>query len=188
MSLYTNILYMGAGVLPATLRKGKLWFLFGKENQFEASAPGFSDFGGGPEGDETPIQTAIREGGEEMTEFLGTDAELSKMLKKHGTYEIDFVEGKYKTFIFPMAYDPYLERYYNNNQKFIQKRLDPEVINTSKIFEKSEIRWICIDEFSRSRSKFRPFYLNVIDTILREQIRIKTFLRKSQKGTRKNQE
>ena len=179
---------MGAGVLPATLRKGKLWFLFGKENELEVSAPGFSDFGGGPEDGETDFQTAVREGGEEMTGFLGTDAELGKMLKKHGTYEIDFVAGKYKTFIFPMAYDPYLERYYNNNHKFIQKRLDPAVIKASKIFEKSEIRWVCIDEFSRMRSKFRPFYLNVIDTIIREQTSIKTFLRKSQKGTRKNQE
>ena len=179
---------MGAGVLPATLRKGKLWFLFGKENELEVSAPGFSDFGGGPEDGETDFQTAVREGGEEMTGFLGTDAELGKMLKKHGTYEIDFVAGKYKTFIFPMAYDPYLERYYNNNHKFIQKRLDPAVIKASKIFEKSEIRWVCIEEFSRLRSRFRPFYLNVIDTIIREQTSIKAFLRKSQKGTRKNQE
>lgn len=179
---------MGAGVLPATSRKGKLWFLFGKENELEVSAPGFSDFGGGPEDGETDFQTAVREGGEEMTGFLGTDAELGKMLKKHGTYEIDFVAGKYKTFIFPMAYDPYLERYYNNNHKFIQKRLDPAVIKASKIFEKSEIRWVCIDEFSRLRSRFRPFYLNVIDTIIREQTSIKAFLRKSRKGTRKNRE
>ena len=178
---------MGAGILPTTIHQGKLYFLFGKENKY-ADTPGFSDIGGGQDGNENFMQAAIREGTEELTGFLGSEADLAKLLKKHGTYEIDFVEGKYKTFIFPMAYDPYLERYYNNNQKFIQKRLDPEVINTSKIFEKSEIRWICIDEFSRSRSKFRPFYLNVIDTILREQIRIKAFLRKSQKGTRKNQE
>ena len=178
---------MGAGILPTTIYQGKLYFLFGKENKY-ADTPGFSDIGGGQDGTENFMQAAIREGTEELTGFLGSEADLAKLLKKHGTYEIDFVEGKYKTFIFPMAYDPYLERYYNNNQKFIQKRLDPEVIKTSKIFEKAEIRWICIDEFSRSRSKFRPFYLNVIDTILREQIRIKTFLRKSQKGTRKNQE
>jgi hypothetical protein len=43
---YYNI--MGAaGILPATIRNGKLWFLFGKENKYEKSAPGFSDFGGG---------------------------------------------------------------------------------------------------------------------------------------------
>jgi len=181
---------MGAGVLPATLRKGKLWFLFGKENQFEKSAPGFSDFGGGPEGNETPLQTAIREGGEELTGFLGTDAELGALMRKHGTYVVDSPEIKYTTHIFFMAYDPYLERYYNNNQKFIQRRLDPAVIKSSKIFEKAEIRWVCIDELSqaRMRSHFRPFYLTMIDTIIREQNGIRKLLRKSQNGTRKKRE
>ena len=38
---------MGAGILPTTIHKGKLYFLFGKEGKHEDSAPGFSDFGGG---------------------------------------------------------------------------------------------------------------------------------------------
>ena len=111
---------MGAGILPTTIRNGKIWFLFGKENKFEKSAPGFSDFGGGKDNNETPLETAIREGGEELTGFLGTDEQLKKQLKAHGTYNIDFAENKYRTHIFPMKYDPYLEKYYNNNQKFIK--------------------------------------------------------------------
>ena len=38
---------MGAGILPTTIHNDKLYFLFGKENQYEDSAEGFSDFGGG---------------------------------------------------------------------------------------------------------------------------------------------
>ena len=53
---------MGAGILPTTIYKNKLYFLFGKENKYEDSAPGFSDFGGGKDNDETYLQTAIREG------------------------------------------------------------------------------------------------------------------------------
>jgi transcription termination factor NusB len=178
---------MGAGVLPATLRKGKLWFLFGKENQFETSAPGFSDFGGGSEGEETAIQTAIREGGEEMTGFLGTNDELDRMLKKHGTYEIDFVEGKYKTFIFPMAYDPYLERYYNNNQKFLQKRLDVSIIKRTKIFEKAEIRWMCVDDIKKMRKEFRSYFQEIVDMICEQHHKIKRFIMKSKKNVSKKQ-
>jgi hypothetical protein len=37
--------------------------------------------------------------------------------------------------IFPFAYDEYLPFYYNNNQRFLQKRLDPDIIKKSKIFE-----------------------------------------------------
>ena len=44
---------MGAGILPTTIHDNKLFFLFGKENRFEDSAPGFSDFGGGTDDNET---------------------------------------------------------------------------------------------------------------------------------------
>ena len=56
---------MGAGILPTTIHKNKLYFLFGKENKFEDSAEGFSDFGGGTDNNEDYLQTAVREGGEE---------------------------------------------------------------------------------------------------------------------------
>jgi hypothetical protein len=77
-----------SGVLPTTIRNGKLYFLFGKENKFEKSAPGFSDFGGGGEKGETQLDTAIREGGEELTGFLGTDDQLRRMLTASGTVTI----------------------------------------------------------------------------------------------------
>ena len=178
---------MGAGILPTTIRNGKIWFLFGKENKFEKSAPGFSDFGGGKDNNETPLETAIREGGEELTGFLGTDEQLKKQLKAHGTYNIDFAENKYRTHIFPMKYDPYLEKYYNNNQKFIQKRLDPNIIKTSKIFEKAEIKWICIDDLPKMKPKFRHFFVNIVDQIIQQKTEIAAFIGKSN-GTRKSRE
>ena len=55
---------MGAGILPTSIHNNKLYFLFGKENKYEDSASGFSDFGGGTDNKETFIQTAIREGPE----------------------------------------------------------------------------------------------------------------------------
>ena len=35
-----------SSLLPVTIYKGKLYFLFGKENELEDSAKVFSDFGG----------------------------------------------------------------------------------------------------------------------------------------------
>ena len=61
---------MGAGILPTSIHRGKLYFLFGKENKY-ADTPGFSDIGGGQDGNETFLQCAIREGTEELTGFLG---------------------------------------------------------------------------------------------------------------------
>jgi hypothetical protein len=172
---------MGAGILPTTIYKNKLYFLFGKENKYEDSAPGFSDFGGGTDNNESYIETAIREGGEELTGFLGSDEDLKKMLNKHGTYPIDNISktgSTYRTHIFPMVYDDKLPFYYNNNQRFIQKRLSPDVIKNSKIFEKEEIRWICIDEIPKMKNKFRFFFVQTLQKINKERKNIKNFIMK----------
>jgi len=173
---------MGAGILPTTIHNGKLYFLFGKENKYEDSAPGFSDFGGGTDNDESFFETAIRESGEELTGFLGDDNDIKKLLKRHGTYNIDYKTGGHKTYrmhIFPFEYNHWLPYYYNNNQRFLQKRLDPEVIKNSKIFEKAEIRWVCIDELKKMRPQFRSYFQNIIDMILEQKNDIQKFMERS---------
>jgi hypothetical protein len=170
---------MGAGILPTTIHNGKLFFLFGKENRFEDSAPGFSDFGGGTDDNETYLQTAVREAGEELTGFLGSDKDVKQMLKKHGTYNIDYKTGghhNYRMHIFPFEYDESLVHYYNNNAQFLQKRLDPEVIKKTKIFEKAEIRWICVDEIMKMRPQFRSYFQNIVDMIVQEKDAIQKFI------------
>ena len=169
---------MGAGILPTTIYNGKLYFLFGKENKY-ADTPGWSDFGGGKDNSETPLQTAIREGGEELTGFLGSDDDLMRMLKT-GTYDIDN-ENNYRMHLFYMAYDDSLVHYYNNNQRFIQKHLDPEVIKTSKIFEKGEIRWVCADELTKMRSKFRSYFQGIVDKLIAEKGSVFKFMNKKHK-------
>ena len=171
---------MGASILPTTIINGNLYFLFGKERDID-DTPGWSDFGGGSEKNETYLSTAIREGGEEITGFLGSDKELKNMLLKKGTFNIDYNSENHRTYrvhIFPMEYDKYLPHYYNNNQKFLQKRLDPKLIKDSKIFEKAEIRWMSINEISKMRGKFRSFYQNIVDMIIERKNEIKNFIQK----------
>lgn len=173
---------MGAGILPTTLYQGQLYFLFGKENRYEDSASGFSDFGGGTDNTESYLQTAIREGTEELTGFLGNQKELREKLTRYGNYPIDHQsEGfhNYRMFIFPMKYDPALPYYYNNNQKFLQRKLEPRVIQKSKIFEKEEIRWIPISELKKMRPKFRCYFRHMIDKILEQQREIREFIERS---------
>jgi 8-oxo-dGTP pyrophosphatase MutT (NUDIX family) len=190
---------MGAGILPTTIHNGKLYFLFGKEGKYEDSAPGFSDFGGGTDNNESFLETAIREAGEELTGFLGNDADIRKMLRKYGTYNIDHKTDGHQTYrmhIFPFEYNHWLPHYYNNNQRFLQKRLPPKVFKTTKIFEKAEIRWICVDDLKKMRPQFRSYFQNVIDMMLNQKESIKSFIRKHKKkstvkktlkrGTRKN--
>jgi hypothetical protein len=174
---------MGASILPVTIHKGKLYFLFGKERAIDENT-GWSDFGGGTDAKETFLQTAVREGCEEMTGFLGSDSDVKQMLTKCGTFNIDYESpgskyGVYRVHIFPTTYNEFLPFYYNNNQRFLQKRLDPKVIKNSKIFEKAEIKWICIDDIAKMRKEFRSFYQNIVDLILANRAKIDAFIRKN---------
>lgn len=167
---------MGAGILPTAIHQNKLYFLFGKENKYEKSAPGWCDFGGGTEEGETFMDTKIREGTEELTGFLGSEKELKSRIKR-GTYNIMFNDNKYQMSILPLKYDPMLPYYYNNNQRFLQKRLDPKLIKNSRIFEKAEIKWVCIDDIPKMRKQFRHYFREVTDMILREKPKIYSFIK-----------
>jgi hypothetical protein len=166
---------MGAGILPTAIYKDKLYFLFGKENKF-ADTPGFSDFGGGTDNDETFLQTAIREGTEELTGFLGSKNDLQKILKR-GTYNIDF--NDYRMHIFPIQYDDLLPFYYNNNQQFLQQKLHDSIIEKSKIFEKAEIKWICVNDILKIKSHFRSYFQHILPIIYNQKAKIYAFIRKS---------
>ena len=179
---------MGAGILPTTIHNGKLFFLFGKEGKYEDSAPGFSDFGGGTDNNETFLETAVREAGEEFTGFLGNDNDIRKMLRKCGTYNIDYNTDGHKTYrmhIFPFEYNEWLPYYYNNNQRFLQKRLSPKILKNSRIFEKAEIKWVSIDELKKMRPEFRSYFQNIIDMMLNQKESIKIFIQKCLKKSTK---
>ena len=170
---------MGGSILPATIHNGQIYFLFGKERDIDEN-PGWSDFGGGTDKGETFIQTAIREGGEELTGFLGNDSDIRKMLHKYGTYIINYKSKGYDTYrchIFPMEYDHLLPHYYNNNQQFLQKRLDPKIIRDTKIFEKTQIRWFSFNDMKQQRNHFRSFYKNIVDLLWENKAKIELFVR-----------
>jgi 8-oxo-dGTP pyrophosphatase MutT (NUDIX family) len=179
---------MGAGILPTTIHNGKLYFLFGKEGKYEDSAPGFSDFGGGTDNTETFLETAVREAGEEFTGFLGNNADIRGMLNKWGTYDIDHKTDGHQTYrmhIFPFEWNEWLPFYYNNNAKFLQKRLAPKIFKTSKIFEKAEIKWVCVDDLKQMRPQFRSYFQLIIDMMLNQQESIRKFIEGSTKNTNK---
>ena len=176
---------MGGSILPVTIHNNKIYFLFGKERDIDEN-PGWSDFGGGTDKGETLFQTAIREGGEEMTGFLGSSADIKKLLNKYGTYNLDYKSEGYTTYrchIFPIDYDDKLPFYYNNNQQFLQKRLDQKVIRNTKIFEKTQIKWFSFDEIKKDIKQFRSFYQNIVHLILGNKSAIEGFVNKSFKKT-----
>lgn len=173
---------MGGSVLPITIRSdGKVCLLFGKERDTDEN-PGWSDFGGGQEKGESPFQTAVREGSEELTGFLGDAGQIRARLDRHGYYTIDHDSVGYSTYrvhVFPMEYDPWLETYYNANHAFLATHLPKKVIDTTKLFEKPEVKWVTFSELQKMirKREFRAFYQHIAQRILDRQHELEAFAR-----------
>jgi hypothetical protein len=176
---------VAGSILPIALHKGKLYFLFGKENSMEDSSKGFSDFGGGCENNENPFETALREGGEELTGFLGDGNDVRKLIKQNGgTYKI--THNDYHVHMFRIEYDENLPKYYNANHKFLWERMNKKVLNDSKLFEKIEIQWFSIEEVKRRKFEFRKFYQEIVERFLGDLEKITQFIKtRSKKSNRK---
>ena len=173
----------GSSVLPVTIHKGKLLFLFGKENPNEISAKGFSDFGGGVEKGEGIYETALREGGEELTGFLGDSEDIRKLISCNGgIYKIS--HNDYHCHLFYIPYDQNLVTYFNFNHRFLWERLDKNILSKSKLFEKIEIEWFTIQKIKKRLSEFRSFYRDIALKILGKEKEIINFIN-SRKTRRK---
>ena len=173
---------VAGSILPVTIHNNKLYFLFGKENSMEDSAKGWSDFGGRVESGETPFTAALREGAEELTGFLGNNSELHKLIKKNGgTYNLQ--HNKYHVHLFFMPYDENLPKYYNQNHSFLRERMDKEVLNKTKLFEKIEVDWFSVDDLKKKRGSFRNFYQEIVDIFIEKIDSITSFVQKKERKT-----
>lgn len=172
---------VGSSILPVSIHKGQLYFLFGKENELEDSAHGYSDFGGGIEHGESAFETACREGGEELTGFLGDGTAIRRLLRRGRMRVGD--PAKYVIHIVPISYDENLPLYYNNNHRFLWDRMDHGVLSKTKLFEKIEIGWFSVSDIRRRIREFRPFYADILrEHVLPVASEIKEFAR-TQKRT-----
>jgi 8-oxo-dGTP pyrophosphatase MutT (NUDIX family) len=172
---------VAASILPVSLHKGKLYFLFGKENELEDSAKGFSDFGGRVENNETIFQTALREGAEELSGFLGNETQIETLISKNGGF-YKCVFDTYHVHIFFMDYDENLVKYFNNQHKFLWSNMDVNTLNNSKLFEKQELKWFSIEDMKTKKHLFRPFYVKMIEHYLKEYKTILKFSKSKSKS------
>lgn len=152
---------MGAGILPIAIYNKKIYLLLGKEN----GSGGWSDFGGGREQGESLYQTALREGVEELNGFLGTESDMKKLIENNSVGVISTDKPIYKCYMIKINYDANLPFYFNSNFKLMRRRLTNAVRESNGLFEKSEIKWIPLDEIKNYRMR-RYFYNYVLPGII----------------------
>jgi hypothetical protein len=147
----------------------KVYLLFGKENEYlNKDSPGFSDFGGGEKAGESALDTALREGCEELNGFFGCEGDIKRLIKENLVTSLN--HDSYTTFLFEIEYDDNLPYYFNNNYKFLKNHVNKLVRHsTNGLFEKSVIKWMTFDELRKERDTFRSYYRNVVDVILENE-------------------
>jgi len=166
---------MGGGLIPACIHNNKIYLLLGKENMYVDNGEQYwADFGGSKEGDETPYETAIREGTEEICGYLGSISKMKKYLREKGYLKYNV--NRHTSFLFQYDYDDSLPKYFNNNLKYLERMLNPSIIKNSVYFEKSEIKWYSFDELAKLKSKSRYYFKPILDEIIKDKEKIKAYL------------
>jgi 8-oxo-dGTP pyrophosphatase MutT (NUDIX family) len=177
---------MGSGILPISIVNNNLCFLFGQESIFD-DTQGYSDFGGGRDPGESVIQTAIREGGEELHGFLGNKKVLSNHLKKKKYFKCEF--DNYTIYIILIDYDEKLPVYYNNHYNFLFNHIGKKEMNTivhkHHIFEKQKINWFTEKEITTKNKMFRCWYRPLIKMVLKQKKDIIRFFKNKKLKTLK---
>ena len=162
---------MGGGILPVAIKNNQLYFLLGKENDM-ADTPGWADFGGGNENNETNYQAAIREGVEELNSFLGSVNKMKKMVRNNKIIHLKNKRKTYESILFLTKYNEDLVYYFNNNYRFLIKHLPNVKKEHNGLLEKSEIKWFSISDLQREK-KYRIFYKEFVYMILKHLPEIK---------------
>ena len=162
---------MGGGILPVAVHDNEVYLLFGKENELD-DTQGWADFGGGKNKNESVIQTAMREGCEELNGFLGLEATIRENYDKDKIMSV--FHETYTTYMYKVDYDKNLPKYFRGNYLFLSSRL-PQIKGNLKngLLEKSHIKWYTFEELRREKGKFRPFYQAIVEKIIRKEDEIK---------------
>lgn len=173
---------MGAGVLPYTVVRGKPLFLFGKEHASN-DTPGWADFGGGAEGNETDRAIALREWYEETSGIFGSFAEYKLLFDKGFVRTFTNASRQYTVFLVRVPYDPMLVTHYNRISDFFERSaLDTRA--TKGLFEKAQMKWFSVADMRRRKGQFRSYYRELVGMVLEWLDRRDTRRRRTRKRRR----
>ena len=156
---------MGGGILPVTIHNHHILLLFSREALHQKSGAGqWSDFGGSREKQETPFQTAIREGWEESAGFLGTKGQIKHLIKTQLIRKIQ--TPYYTTYLVHIPYNRRLPYRFATHFNQMKKCNPDKVYGRNGLFEKDKLRWIRLQDLHKCMHLFRPWYRRIVRKII----------------------
>jgi 8-oxo-dGTP pyrophosphatase MutT (NUDIX family) len=156
---------MGGGILPVAIRKGVPYFLFSRETVDGTGRDRglWSDFGGAKEPGESDYQAALREGHEESSGIIGSPETIKKLVRDR---LIKKIKTKYYTsYLVRIRYNRHLPSRFSRRYRAV-RRDTPELIAKDGLYEKDKLRWVSINNLTKHRQMFRPWYRYIVDRII----------------------
>jgi len=156
---------MGGGILPVAYYKGNIYFLFGREFQYNRYYQRlWSDFGGSREKNETQYQTAVREGYEESNGILGDMKNIRLLIKNFCLAKIG--DKGWSTYLIQVKYNKEIIKLFRADFKQILKH-NPQIVKSHNgLYEKDKIKWIKLQDLKKNIHIFRPWYRKFIYKII----------------------
>ena len=155
-----NMYIMGAGILPVAFFEKNIYFLFSRENMHRNRTVDWRDFGGTPNHNETPRQTAIREGWEETMGFFGNKSAISKLIKEKTKY-VSKKRDKYCLYVVEVKMDKTLPKRFREHYLKMYKK-DKSKIAKNGLYEKDKLRWIKLENLKRNKHLFKSWYYPIV--------------------------
>jgi len=158
---------MGAGILPVSIYKGEIYFLFGRESRhIDHRASGlWSDFGGAKEKKEKRMDTAIREGWEETEGLLGSYNYIKYMVENKCIKRFNM--RNYTSFVIPITYSKSFIKKHKYIYETAWKNTPDLVLEENGMYEKDRMKWFTVEELEKNIKKFRPWYRTIVKKIIK---------------------
>jgi hypothetical protein len=151
-----GLVIFGAGLIPFSKVNNKLVYLLGRDNLSKK----WCDFGGKSENYETQLETAAREGYEELNGVLGSKEYIKKQIITTNLPMLKTNNQRHACYLMRIKYDKHLPLYINNNIKFINKHV-PTIVGMNGLYEKSKVRWFSQEELN-STTEFRDYFKEIV--------------------------
>ena len=151
-----GLVIFGAGLIPFSKVNNKLVYLLGKDNLSKM----WCDFGGKSEKYETQLETAAREGYEELNGVLGSKDYIKKQIIMTNLPVLKTNNLRHACYLMRIKYDKTLPLYMNNNIKFINKHAST-IVGIDGLYEKSRVRWFSQEELN-STTELRDYFKEIV--------------------------
>jgi hypothetical protein len=155
----------GAGLLPFTRHNGSIYLFLGRENMEGGhSASGqWSDFGGRRENNETELETALREGNEELSGIFGDYHKLLNLVLKTN---IVIQTKTFCTYLMQVEYDENKVNELKIKYEYALQNTPDLVHSHNGLYEKDRGIWLKLEDVEKFRSQLRRWYHPIMTKIV----------------------